>query len=1419
MTDTDRRSSRPGTTRPLPARTPPIGVILLVLVSYVPLLLTKPGLIGADTKTYLYLDPGRLLSRAPWMWDPNVGLGTVTHQNIGYLWPMGPYYWLMQTIGLPDWVAQRLWLGSIVLAAGLGVRFMLRELRWVGAGVTVASFAYALSPYLLDYAARLSVILLPFAGLPWLVGLAARSLRRDDWRTPAWFALVTLTVGGVNATSLLLVMVGPLLWFLYAVLVAREVTFRRALAVGLRISVLTLATSLWWMAGLMLQGAYGIPILRYTETYATVANAALSTEVLRGLGYWFFYGRDGLGPWTASTTRLLESVPALALSYAIPVTAAVAGLYTRWRHRVFFAAIVVAGLVISIGAHPWDAPSPYGALFRAWTGTDLGLSFRSTPRAVPLVALGLAVFLGAGVAALAARRARWHLPVALALILLVCLNSMALFRGEMVDRNLLRDAEVPEYWTDAAAALDRGDRGTRVLEVPGVDFAAYRWGNTVDPITPGLMDREFAARELIPYGSPASANLLNDVDLPFQDGRLDPDAFAPLARLMGVGDVVHRADMQFERYRSPRPRQTANRLDRADGLGAGIAFGDPVPNLPDPALPLDDEATLAATPEMADPSPVTVYPVEDPRPMLRTVSSSGTTVMAGDGAGVVALASAGRLDPDRPLFYSASFAGERDRIRELLSVPESEIVVSDTNRRQARRWGSVRENDGYTERPGEEPLEDDPADNRLEIFPDTGDDARTVTEVEGPVTVAASAYGNGITYTAGDRAAFALDGDPATAWRVAAFDEAIGEYLRVESSEPITTDRVGVLLTQGSKSRWITRISLVFDGEDTEVVDLDDSALFQPGQTIAFPERTFRTLDVVIEETNLGRRADYRGVSDVGIAELTIPGVDPVVETIRPPVDLLEAVGDASADSALTYLFARRAASLDEALGNPEEISLRRWVEGPVTRSFTPYGKARLSDALPDHQVDRAVGVAAPEDGGVVATSSGRMPRDLRSRASSALDGDPATAFRSQFNGATGAWLEFTYPEPVEVDDLELQLVTDGRHSVPTAVSVTVDGETAGSFPVDEVDPGHGREERATTDVRVGTGRLSGSTFRITVDEVQDVLTDDWFGGGPVVMPVGIAEVGLPPMELPDSSEPLDGRCRGDLLEVGGAPVGLRIVGTVGRAAASEPLRVASCGEPLEIPAGRSLLRTAPGSAGEFDIDLLALSSAAGGGPGVDSLGGEAPAAGAAPATGTERTGRNDHRVTVTGASEPYWVVLGQSHNAGWSAATSDGVDLGEPTLVNGFANGWLIDPAELGEDVVIELSWTPQRFIWIGLALSVLGVLVCLALVLRRPRRRMAAASSGAPRTTAAGGPFGTSRPGAIAPLSSDGPPLPLGRSAVVAAVVTVIAVFLGGLPVGVFVGLVSLAALALGRGQAVLRALAVGCLVAATGFVVLKQ
>ena len=402
LTEASRRRLRSG-----------MPVAALALVAYVPILLSSPGMVGGDTKSYLTIDPARWLSRVAWVWQDSIGAGGVTHQNIGYLWPMGPWFWVFDKLGVPMWVAQRLWLGTILFAAGAGVLWLMR--RFVDPRIAVAAaFFYMLSPYLLHYSERMSVLLLPWAGLPWMIGLAAKARNEGTWRAPALFALLTATIGGINATSIILVGLGPLLWLVYTVVLPRSsgvasTSWRRrswlAGAAALRIGLLTLLTNLWWMAGLRSQGTFGLPILRYTETYETVANSAAAQEMLRGLGHWYFYGSDRIGAWVQPSVTYTENLGALTLSFLVPVLAlAGLGLF-RFRHKTFFITLTVVGLLAAVGAHPFDAPSVLGGIFKAFTGTESGLAMRSTPRALPLVELGLAAGFGAGTAALAGRAA------------------------------------------------------------------------------------------------------------------------------------------------------------------------------------------------------------------------------------------------------------------------------------------------------------------------------------------------------------------------------------------------------------------------------------------------------------------------------------------------------------------------------------------------------------------------------------------------------------------------------------------------------------------------------------------------------------------------------------------------------------------------------------------------------------------------------------------------------------------------------------------------------------------------------------------------------------------------------------------------------------------------------------------------------
>ena len=83
-----------------------LELALLAALAYVPSLLASPGKVPADTKLYLYLDPARLISDAPYTWDTRQFAGWVPHQNVGYLWPSGPWFWLFEQLGVPDWIAK-----------------------------------------------------------------------------------------------------------------------------------------------------------------------------------------------------------------------------------------------------------------------------------------------------------------------------------------------------------------------------------------------------------------------------------------------------------------------------------------------------------------------------------------------------------------------------------------------------------------------------------------------------------------------------------------------------------------------------------------------------------------------------------------------------------------------------------------------------------------------------------------------------------------------------------------------------------------------------------------------------------------------------------------------------------------------------------------------------------------------------------------------------------------------------------------------------------------------------------------------------------------------------------------------------------------------------------------------------------------
>lgn len=1276
----------------------------VTLISYVPFLLSSPGRVSGDNRQALLVDPSAFLAGAAQPWDPGFGGGTVTHQHLGYLWPTGPWFWLFDAIGAPTWVAQRLWLGTLTLVALLGARWLLRSLGVGRATALAAACVYALSPYQLAFSARMSVLLLPWAGLPWLVELTRRAVDRGGWRHPALFALVFATAVGVNATSMALVLLAPLV-----VLVQRvtdEGGVARVLGTAGRIGLLVTGISAWWVTGLWVQGSYGMPVLQVTESVVEVASASTPNDVLRGLGNWFFSGRDALGysidqaePYLDGRLGLLASllVPCLALASAA-IAAGRTGRVAVW--------FVLAATVVAVGAWPYESPSAYGTAFRWFAEeTSVGLALRNTPRVVPVLLLGMAILIALAVERLPRPDARLGAAAVVGAAAVIGLVP-ALGQGLLAE-HIDRPEALPAQWIDLAAHLDDdvdGDIAARVLELPGSPFAAHRWGNVVDPLLPTLTDRPTIVREVLPYGSPATANLLDALDRRLQEGVLEPTAIAPVARLLAADHVVVRSDLQYERFGVPAPPDVWRTiLDPGADLGPAVGFGPVDHEQPNRRLrPLSAHNLWSGADRGdGDVPQVSAHPLDDPQPIIATAPADGSVVLVGDGDGVVDAAAAGLVDGRSLVLYAGAL--DDTQVAAALAT-DAHLIVTDSNRRRIETWFyAIRDVRGPTERAGETLHEPSGHDARLEVFPDAIDDDRSVAEhLGGAMTASAS----GGAARPEDRAAAAFDDDLGTAWRVGGPDPT-GHRVGVELDEDVVVDHLVLVQPQdGPRDRSIQRVRLHLDGESVDV-DLGAASLTPEGQRIELGERTVSRIEVEIVAV------DHPGfdpalANAVGFAEIRVPGVD-LHETVRVPRRWVDRVGPGSHELGLDIVLSRMRYD-PLATGRTDlERRMDRRFELPTARSFGVSVTARLNPEADDEVLDA---LAVPS-GTLRATASSRLTGDIGSRAAAAVDGDPTTAWIPAPGHQVGEWIELDLGEPTDVAGLSLVVRADDRHSVPTSLHIVADGTDLGAVPTQW----SGLAADGVHEVEFDLASLAGepvvaTTLRIVVDAVDRRASPPGEASVMATLPVAIAEISVPGVPVATGSPgSIESGCRDDLLAVAGEPLAVRVSGEID--GPRRDLVVEPCGGPLILDASSHRLVAAPGHRTGIDIDRVVLSS----GPGGDAtgLGVRGTPTDHGPPVLDAGLGRTSGHLEVDAGDAPFWVVLNQSLNDGWTLR-ADGAEVGPRTLVNGYANAWLVDPTGPGP-VRVDLRWTPQRVVWLAMVVSVVAAALAVTVVVRTER------------------------------------------------------------------------------------------------------
>ena len=262
--------------------------------------------------------------------------------------------------------------------------------------------------------------------------------------------------------------------------------------------------------------------------------------------------------------------------------------------------------------------------------------------------------------------------------------DLPVFNGTTVADHFTQPSHLPDYVTETATALNAVHHGTRVLAIPGENFAAYRYGDVIDPVWPGLLrpapSSPGSSRPSDPWPPTTS---FTGLDNPMQNGIVEPRAIAPLARLMSAGDVLlprttwptsgtTRRDHSYPKRPRPPPR------GRAVGPGRLRA---PRPDISQ--IPITDEEALATSPDQPWPAPEQVIAVARP-PAHRPgrVDARARLVVDGDGVGLDEAASAGLLNTDSTILYARTLDTHKTRPGpEALDSDSTFVLTTPTARR------------------------------------------------------------------------------------------------------------------------------------------------------------------------------------------------------------------------------------------------------------------------------------------------------------------------------------------------------------------------------------------------------------------------------------------------------------------------------------------------------------------------------------------------------------------------------------------------------------------------------------------------------------------------------------------------------------------------------------------------------------------
>lgn len=1058
--------------------------IVLALILLLVLLLNHPGVLAPDIKPEIYMAPWReaqALSRA-WRESPKLG---EPNFNVG-LFPVAWVVGVIQAIGFDADLSMRALRWVLLLVGGWGASRLYGlvagpQRRPIGH--VIAAVLYVANPYMVTAGDFLAIVL-PAAFLPWMALFLLRAATAGGWRYPAAAALCFAAMSGMNAAVIPLIQLLCLPAVLWYAARGLGVGWRRTLIAAGKWGLLAGLLSVYWLVPSVAALGAGSHVTHFSESLAGIAGSSSFGEVIRGLGLWVLYGRDADGPWQPGFAAYLDNPLVIAASFLLPLLAVLSALVVRGPARRFTLLLAVPATVLMVGAHPVSSPTPFGrVVLWAFEHVPGAAAFRTTNKVGAVMVLGL-VLLCALAAPEILRRARRFAPrpvLAVVAAGALVINTWPAWTGGLYSLPL----PVPDYWYKAADALDRGPADRRVWFLPGVAQPQYTWSeDRPDDLNNAVLSRPSFVRITLPESSPYGASLLAAVDTGLQEGTLPAGTLSASARYLGVGDVLVRHDVRWDKAGGARPLDVALQVGSDPGFRFTGADGAPGEGILRTADQPQTELDLP---------PLQRYEVSDSRAVVRSEALDGLVLVDGDGWALAPLVQVGLL-PAQPVFTFTSALRKADLVARLGST--SRLVLTDTNRR--REVTPNRLTSAYG------PVVAASTDPGPTIALGDEDSQTVLVSEGGAVTSTQDTPEYGVNAASSPENAF--DANPTTAWTFGEFGEALGQSVTVRPSKPVAVDEVAIDIPPTVGQR-ITALRVEADGAAKEVKVPGDGRV-----AVAFPGVRATVLTVTV--TGI----EGEGDNPVSIADVSAPGLH-IRRVARLPIATTTALErlDTSARSALaatpTDVVLTRVAGQATPVDD-EERRLDRDFTLPADRDFRVYGLVRPDASAPDDMLDTVLGVT----GNAVARSSSRAFDAVEVRGSRAFDGNPKTGWIPG-RGVRGEWLEATLSRRHPMSYIVVEQPSDASTWV-TRAEVLVDDAVVATATLS---PGR---------VRIPFPETVGRTLRLRVTDYQGT-------GFPIISEIEAAGARVAPAREASSQECMT------LGTLDGVPLKVRPVGAV----------------------------------------------------------------------------------------------------------------------------------------------------------------------------------------------------------------------------------------------------------------------------------